>query len=137
MTRVSTVLFAALPALVAPAAAQQMEQTISASDFVEAQLAIIDGMTGLLSIKDIAKDPNSVAAGINQLTGMVHQLAAVKPVATAEDAAIIETELAEKARTAAARLQQALEITVEHNFYNCQELAEAVQSFAAAFRSLK
>ena len=137
MTRVSTVLFAALPALIAPAAAQQMEQTISASEFVEAQLAIINGMTSLLTIKYIAQDPKSVAAGINQLTGMVQQLAAVKPVATAEDAAIIETELADKARTAATGLQQALEITVERNFYNCQELAEAVQGFAAAFRSLK
>ncbi len=137
MTRVLPVLFAAMPALVAPAAAQQADQTITASEFVEAQIAVIKGMTELLSVKGIEKDPQTVAGGINQLAGMIHQLAALKPVATAEDTAIIETELADQARTAATELHQALETTVERNFYNSQELAEAVQNFAAAFRSLQ
>ena len=136
MNRITPVLFAALPALVAPAMAQQ-EENISATDFVEAQLAIIKGMTELLQVKGIENDPQSVANGINQLAGMVQQLAALQPQATAEDAAIIETELADKARTAALELQQALEATVERNFYNSQELADAIQNFAASFQALK
>ena len=137
MTRVLPVLFAALPALVAPAVAQQADQTISVSEFVEAQIAVINGMTELLSVKGIEKDPQPVADGINQLAGMIHQLAALKPVATAEDAAIIETDYADKARAAATELHRVLELTVERNFYNSQALAEAVQNFAAAFRTLK
>ena len=73
---------------------------------------------------------------VNQLVGMIQQLAPLKPAASAQDAAIIETELADKARTSAAALQRALEKTVENNFYNSQELAEAIQNFAAAFRML-
>ena len=137
MNRITPVFFAALPALVAPAMAQQAEENISATDFVEAQLAIIKGMTELLQVKGIENDPQSVANGINQLSGMVQQLAALQPQATAEDAAIIETELADKARTAALELQQALEATVERNFYNSQELADAIQNFAASFQTLK
>lgn len=137
MNRVFPVLFATLPALVAPVSAQQTEETISTSEFVETQLAIIKGMTGLLTVKGIENAPETVAAGINQLAGMVHQLAALKPAATAEDAAVIETELADQARAAALELQQALETTVERNFYNSQELADAIQNFAAAFQSLK
>ena len=137
MNRITPVLFAALPALVAPAMAQQAEENISATDFVEAQLAIVKGMTELLQMKGIENDPQSVANGINQLAGMVQQLAALQPQATAEDAAIIETELADKARTAALELQQALEATVERNFYNSQELADAIQNFAASFQALK
>lgn len=137
MNYITPVLFAALPALVAPAMAQQAEENISASDFVEAQLAIVKGMTELLTVKGIENDPVSVANGINQLAGMVQQLAALQPQATAEDAAIIETELADKARTAAQALQRALEATVERNFYNSQELADAIQNFAASFQALK
>lgn len=137
MNHITPVLFSALPALVAPAMAQQAEENISATDFVEAQLAIIKGMTELLQVKDIENDPQSVANGINQLAGMVQQLAALQPKATAEDAAIIETELADKARTAAMELQQALEATMERNFYNSQELADAIQNFAASFQALQ
>ena len=137
MTRVLPVLCAAIPALIVPAEAQQVGQDISASEFVEAQIAIIQGMTGLLTIKGIEKEAPTVAAGINQLTGMIQQLAPLKPAASAQDAALIETELADKARTSAAALQRALEKTVENNFYNSQELAEAIQNFAAAFRMLK
>ena len=137
MNYITPVLFAVLPAIVAPAMAQQTEENISASDFVEAQLAIIKGMTELLTVKGIENDPVSVANGINQLAGMVQQLAALQPQATAEDAAIIETQLADQARTAAMELQQALEATVERNFYNSQELADAIQNFAASFQALK
>ena len=144
MTRVLPVLCAAIPALIVPAEAQQAGQDISASEFVEAQIAIIQGMTGLLTIKGIEKEAPTVekeaptvAAGINQLAGMIQQLAPLKPAASAQDIAIIETELADKARTSAAALQRALETTVENNFYNSPELAEAVQNFVAAFRMLK
>ena len=67
----------------------------------------------------------------------LQQLAALQPKATAEDAAIIETQLADQARTAAMELQQVLEATVERNFYNSQELADAIQNFAASFQALK
>ena len=137
MNKSTYLLFGALPAIIAPAMAQQSDVSISAADFVQTQIAIIKSMTELLTMQGIAEAPQEVAAGINQLAGMVQQLAALQPKATAEDAAIIETELADKARTAALELQQALEATVERNFYNSQELADAIQNFAASFQALK
>lgn len=137
MHRTAYVLCAALTAIVAPAAAQPTDESITASDFVAAQITIIKGMTGLLTIKGIENAPQDVAAGINQLAAMVQQLAAMKPAAGAEDAAVVETELADQARAAATGLQQALQATADRNFYNSQELADAVQHFATAFQSLK
>lgn len=137
MTRTAFAFIAALPAIVAPAAAQQPADAISATDFVNAQITIIEGMTELLSIKGIEKSPQDVATGINQLAGIVQQLAAVKPTASSADAALVETELADKARAAATKLQQVLKNTAERNFYNCQELADAIQNFALSFQALK
>lgn len=130
-------LLCTLPAIVAPAHAQMTDVSITAADFVRAQIAIIKGMTEMLSINGIEGAPQEVAAGVTQLTAMVQQLAAMKPNASADDVATIETELADEARTAAQALQQALETTVSRNFYNSQELADAVQAFATAFQSLK
>lgn len=137
MTRTAFAFIAALPAIVAPAAAQQPADAISATDFVNAQITIIEGMTELLSIKGIEKSPQDVATGINQLAGIVQQLAAVKPTASSADAALVETELADKARAAATKLQQVLKNTAERNFYNSQELADAIQNFALSFQALK
>lgn len=137
MTRTAFAFIAALPAIVAPATAQQPADAISATDFVNAQITIIEGMTELLSIKGIEKSPQDVATGINQLAGIVQQLAAVKPTASSADAALVETELADKARAAATKLQQVLKNTAERNFYNSQELADAIQNFALSFQALK
>lgn len=137
MHRSAFVFCAALPAIVAPAAARQTDESITATDFVAAQITIIKGMTEMLTIKGIENAPQDVAAGINQLAAMVQQLAALKPAAGAEDAAVVETALADQARAAAAGLQQALQTTADRNFYNSQELADAVQNFATAFLSLK
>ena len=67
----------------------------------------------------------------------MQQLTTLKPVATEADKEMIETELADQARTAALELQKALEATVANNFYNSQELADAVQNFAMSFQALK
>lgn len=137
MTRTALAFIAVLPAIVAPATAQQTADAISATDFVNAQITVIEGMTELLSIKGIEKSPQDVATGINQLASIVQQLAAVKPTASSADAALIETELADKARAAATKLQQVLETTAQRNFYNSQELADAIQNFAMSFQALK
>ena len=137
MNKSTYLLFGALPAIIAPAMAQQSDVSISASDFVQTQIAIIKSMTELLTMQGIAEAPQEVAAGINQLAGMVQQLTTLKPVATEADKEMIETELADQARTAALELQKALEATVANNFYNSQELADAVQNFARSFKSLK
>lgn len=137
MHRTAFFFCAVLPAIIAPAAAQQTNEGLTASDFVAAQITIIRSMTELLSIKGIENAPQEVATGINQLAAMVQQLAAMKPAAGAGDAAVVETELADQARAAATGLQQALERTAASNFYNSQELADAVQNFASAFQSLK
>lgn len=137
MTRTALAFIAALPAMVAPVAAQQTAEAISATDFVNAQIAIIEGAAELLSIKGIEESPQEVASGINQLAGIVQQLAAMKPAASSADIALIETELADKARAAAAKLQKALETTIQRNFYNSQELADAIQNFAMSFQTLK
>lgn len=137
MIRPTLTLMAALPGIVLPATAQQTDQTISASEFVETQMAIIKGMTALLSVKGIESNPQAVAGGIDKLSEMVWKLSAIKPAYDSRQAALVETELADQARAAAQALQHALELTVEQNFYNSQELATAIQGFVAAFKALQ
>lgn len=137
MIRPTLTLLTALPGIVIPATAQQTSQEISASEFVESQMAIIKGMTALLSVKGIESNPQAVAGGIDKLSEMVWKLSTIKPAHDPRQAALVETELADQARAAAQGLQYALERTVEKNFYNSQELATAIQGFVAAFQSLK
>ena len=113
-----------------------MGQDISASEFVEAQIAIIQSATELLNIKSIASAPQEVAAGINQLTGIIHQLSSVKPQASAEDKALIQTDFDQQGQAAATALHQALANTIKNKFYNSQELAESLQLFADALQTL-
>ena len=137
MTRTALTIFAALPAIVAPAAAQQESEGVTATDYVSAQITILEAATELLQIKGIETAPQEVAAGINQLAGYVHQLAAMKPTDSTAAAKMVEAELADKAHAAATSLQHALQTTSDQNFYNSQELADAIQNFAQSFQALK
>ena len=137
MTRTAFTIFATLPAIVVPAAAQQENGGITATDYVSAQITILEAVTELLQIKGIADAPQEVAAGINQLAGYVHQLAAMKPTDSTAAAKMVEAELADKAHAAATSLQHALQTTADQNFYNSQELADAIQNFAQSFQVLK
>ena len=130
-------ILAAVPALVAPAQAQLQSETLSASDFVQAQMNILKGITEMLNIKQIASDPQEVAAGINQLSGMLVQLAACKPTATPQEIATINAEMGDETMAIASALQQALQKTADNNFYNSQELLAAIQNFVAAMQSLQ
>lgn len=137
MTRTALTIFAAMPALMAPAAAQQESEGVTATDYVSAQITILEAATELLQVKGIATAPQEVAAGLNQLAGFVQQLAAMKPTDSTAAAKMVEAELADKAHAAATCLQRALQTTADHNFYNSQELADAIQNFAQSFQALK
>lgn len=130
-------ILAAVPVLVAPAQAQLQSETLSASDFVQAQMNILKGVTEMLNIKQIANDPQEVATGINQLSSMLVQLAACKPAATPQEIAIINAEMGTEAKAVSVALQQALQKTVDNNFYNSQELLAAIQNFVAAMQGLQ
>lgn len=130
-------ILAAVPALVAPVQAQEQGEALSASDFVQAQMNILKGITEMLNIKQIADAPQEVAAGINQLSGMLVQLAGCKPTATPQEIATINAEMGDETREVASALQQALQKTADNNFYNSQELIAAIQNFVAAMQSLQ
>ena len=136
MTKTPYLLFAAVSGIIAPVSARQAQESLSISEFMEAQITIIQSATELLNIKSIASAPQEVAAGISQLTGILHQLKAVKPQVREEDKALMQTEYGEKAKTAATALNQALTRTINSNFYNSQELAESIQQFSNAFQTL-
>ena len=62
MNKSTYLLFGALPAIIAPAMAQQSDVSISAADFVQTQIAIIKSMTELLTMQGIAEAPQGAAA---------------------------------------------------------------------------
>ncbi len=136
MTKTPYLLFAAVSGIIAPVSARQAQESLSISEYVEAQITIIQSATELLNIKSIASAPQEVAAGISQLTGFIYQLKAVKPQVREEDKALMQTEYGEKAKAAATALNQALTRTINSNFYNSQELAESIQQFSNAFQTL-
>ena len=103
---------------------------------MEAQIAIIQSATELLNIKSISSAPQEVAAGLNQLTSIIHQLSSVKPQVRAEDKALMQTEYGQQGQAAATSLHQALANTIKNKFYNSQELAESLQLFADALQTL-
>ena len=136
MTKAPYFLLAAVPGIIAPVSAQQSQESLNVSEYMEAQIAIIQSATELLNIKSIASAPQEVAAGINQLTGIIYQLSSVKPQVNAGDKALMQTEYGQKAQTAATALHQALANTIKGKFYNSQELAESLQLFADALQTL-
>ena len=126
-----------VPAIICPSHAQDMGKTLSASEFVQAQMNILKGVTELLNIKSIADAPQEVAASINQLSAMLVALAQYKPVTTPEEVALIETEFTEETKEVSLALQQALQKTVDMNFYGSEELLAAIQNFANSMQQLK
>ena len=68
---------------------------------------------------------------------MLVQLAACKPAATPQEIAIINAEMGTEAKAVSIALQQALQKTVDNNFYNSQELLAAIQNFVAAMQGLQ
>ena len=136
MNKLPFLLLAAVSVMTAPADAQQHVESLGVSEYLEAQINVVNSAAQLLNIKSIANAPQEVAAGINQLTGILHQLRAAKPHTDAADNARMQTEMGQEAQTAAATLHQALATTIKNDFYHCQELVEALQQFANALQKL-
>lgn len=129
--------FAAVPAMIAPASAQAAQQ-VTASQYVEAQLAILKGATELLTLEGIAANPAEVAAGLNQLAQMTAALASLKSSINAAELEAAEAEVRTDPETH--MVGQAFIAAVTHvsskNFYNCEQLAIAVQTLNAAMEQL-
>lgn len=129
--------FAAVPAMVAPASAQAAQQ-VTASQYVETQLAILKGATELLTLEGIADAPAEVAAGLNQLAQMTAALASLKSTINTSELEAAEAEVRNDPETH--MVGQAFIAAVSHvsanNFYNCEQLAIAVQTLSAAMEQL-
>lgn len=127
----------AAPAFICTVNAQELDHSLSAAEFVQAQIHLLQGVTQILNIKHIAEAPQEAAAGINQLSGCILQLAASKPTATPEEIATIHTDIGTDAKAITSSLQQALQKTIDNNFYNSQELLTAIQHFVSCMQQLQ
>lgn len=136
MTRIAYIALAAVPAMVAPATAQEEELTVA--DYIQAQLALLSGMNELLSMPTIAQDPADVAKGVQQLTQYAAALVSIKGQLNAEELATAQGALESNpaAQAIGAGFIAAVNKLADNNFYNSSELATAVQQFAAVLAQM-
>lgn len=132
-----SLLFLAVPAIVSPVSAQAAYETLSVSEFVQAQMNLLRGLSDILNSPDTARDPQKAAISINAISNVLASLATAKPEATMEEIAALQTELGDEPKQVAIALQQALQKIVSHNFYNSPELQTAVMNFAVQSQQLQ
>lgn len=127
---------AAVPAMVAPASAQ--EQTITVKEYIDFQMAILDGATKLLTLESIAEAPGEVAAAMNQLTQYAAALVSHKNKLNADDLAAAQGNLETDpiAQATGAAFVKAVNDLADKKFHNSDELAKAVQQFAAVLANM-
>lgn len=128
--------FAVTTVLVAPAIAQ--EQTFTVKDYIQTQMALLNGMTELLNNKNIAEAPSEVAAAVKQLTQYAVVLVNLKGQLNADDLAAAQgnLEIDPVAQATGTAFVAAVQSLAEKNFYNSNELATAVQQFLAALANI-
>ena len=136
MTKFTYCALVVVPAMVATATAQ--EQTITVKDYIDSQMAILDGMTKLLTLDTIAEAPAEVAEAINQLTQYASALVYMKSQLNADDLAAAQGNLEADAvaQMTGAAFMKAVNDAAAKNFYNSNELATAVQNFAAVLSNM-
>ena len=122
--------------MVAPAVAQ--EETLTVSDYIQAQLALLDGVTELLNMPTIAQDPSDAAKGLNQLTQYAAALVSMKGLLNADELATAQGALENNpaAQAVGAGFMQAVNRTMDNKFYNSNELATALRDFAAVLAQM-
>lgn len=124
--------------LAASAFAQTAPENMTAAQYVETQMVIIQGVTNMLNVKTIAEGPDEVAEGICQLTAYLEALTANKAQLPAEELTKAQAEAKKKARTHAIGRDflAAINKTSDNKFYNSQKLAEAIFAFSKALEQL-
>ena len=136
MNKFACIALAAVPALVAPAVAQ--DQQITVEDYIRTQMAILNGVTELLSIEGIGEAPGEVAAAINQLSQHAAALVSLKGQLNANDLAAAQGNLETdaSAQLVGAAFVKVVNDLADKNFYNSNELATAVQNFVAVLANM-
>ena len=136
MNKFACIALAAVPALVAPAVAQ--DQQITVEDYIRTQMAILNGVTELLTLDGIAEAPAEVAAAINQLSQHAAALVSLKGMVNADDLAAAQGNLEAdaSAQMIGAAFVKAVNDLADKNFYNSNELATAVQNFVAVLANM-
>lgn len=127
----------AVPGIVAPAMAQATQQ-VTATQYVEAQVAIIKGAAELLTLNSIAQDPTAVAEAMEQLAQLTEGLASLKSSINADELAVAEDAAQNDPEThmAGQMFIAAVNAASSKNFYNCERLAIAVQALSDAMEKL-
>ena len=122
--------------MVAPASAQ--EQTFTVKDYIDTQMAILDGVTKLLNLDSIAEAPGDVAAAINQMNQYAAALISLKEQLNADELAAAQGNLEGDpiAQMIGSSFMKAVNDAADKNFYNSNELAQAVQQLAALLANL-
>lgn len=136
MNKIAYIALAAVPALVAPAAAQ--DQKITVSDYIKTQMAILKGMNELLTIQGVAEAPGELAPAVAQLTQYAAALVNLKGQLDAGELAAAQSELENDADAQATghALTNSLNVLIANNFYNSKELAAAIQTFLAVLSKM-
>ena len=122
--------------MVAPASAQ--EQTFTVKDYIDSQMALLDGMTKLMTLDTIAENPADVAAAINQLTQYAAALVSLKSQLNADELAVAQGNLEgdAMAQMVGSAFMKAVNDLADKKFYDSAELAQAVQQFAAVLSNM-
>lgn len=136
MNKFAYIVLAASPAMIATAPAQ--EQKFTVQDYIRTQMALLNGMNELLALKHIAEDPGDVAKAINQLTQYGAALVSLKSSLNADELAAAQGNLEADpvAQATGAAFINAVNALADRNFYGSNELATAVQNFAAVLGSM-
>lgn len=131
MNKFACIVLAASPAMIATAPAQ--EQKFTVQDYIRTQMALLNGMNELLALKHIAEDPGDVAKAINQLTQYGAALVSLKSSLNADELAAAQGNLEADpaAQATGGAFINAVNALADQNFYGSNELATAVQNFAA------
>ena len=121
-----------------PIQAQHGDVNLSGEQYVETQLALLNGVTEMLNLPTITDAPDEVAVGIQQLVGHLRVLATYKQEIPALELEKAQAGANKKARTHAAgqAFLAAINKTAANNFYNSSKLAGAIRELSIALELL-
>ncbi len=136
MNQFACIALAAVPAMIASAPAQEQQFTVQ--DYIQNQMALLNGMNELLALKHISEDPGDVAKAINQLAQYGAALVSLKSQLNADELAAAQGNLESDpvAQATGAAFISAVNALADQNFYGSNELATAVQNFVAVLGSM-
>ncbi len=126
--------FAAVPAFVAPAMAQEEEMT-PAEEIVVAQVQVL---ADALEVLTSADSPVGMAEKMNSLTAQLGEIAEASKEVDADELKELEDEIGndEDVQKLGETLMQVIEAHAGKGFHGCDDLRNAIEAFGEAMSTL-